>query len=112
MAYSVGVIYAVIINLSRSIRYKEENVIVVGIIPGPHEPKKHINSYLGPLVDELIQLYAGQWFMTPAGNQFVKCMLVCLSSDIPATRKEAGFVGHNAFKACSHCLKHFPCVDD
>lgn len=66
------------------------------------------NLVMKILVDEL---YAGQWFMTPAGNQFVKCMLVCLSSDIPATRKTAGFVGHNTFKACSH-LKHFPRVGD
>ena len=40
VAYSVGVIYAVVINLPRSIRYKEENVIIIGIIPGPQEPKK------------------------------------------------------------------------
>ena len=54
VAYSVGVIYAVIINLPRSIRYKDGNVIIVGIIPGPKEPKRHINSYLGPLISELL----------------------------------------------------------
>ena len=35
-----------------------------------------------------------------------------MSSDIPATRKVAGFVGHNATKACSRCLKTFPRVND
>ena len=35
-----------------------------------------------------------------------------LSSDIPATRKAAGFVGHNATKECSRCLKNFPKVGD
>ena len=35
IAYSVGVIYAVIINLPRAMRYKEENVMIIGIIPGP-----------------------------------------------------------------------------
>ena len=39
-------------------------------------------------------------------------MVVCLSSDIPATRKVAGFVGHNARKACSRCLKPFPRIGD
>jgi len=112
VAYSVGVIYGVIINLPRSIRYKDENVIIIGIIPGPHEPKKHVNSYLGPLVNELLQLQSGLWFPTPVVKQFVKCVVMCLSSDIPATRKAAGFVGHNAVKACSRCLKNFPRVND
>lgn len=111
VAYSVGVIYAVVINLPRSIRYKE-NVIIIGIIPGPQKPKKHVNSYLGPSVSELLQLQRGQWFSTSGGQQFVKCVVVCLSSDIPATRKAAGFVGHNGKKACSRCLKNFPRVND
>ena len=53
ISYSVGVIYVVIINLPRSIRYKDENVLIVGVIPGPKEPSLHVNSYLGPLVHEL-----------------------------------------------------------
>lgn len=112
VSYSVGVIYAVVTNLPRCLRYKNENVIIIGIIPGPHEPKLHINSYLGPLVSELLELKSGQWFITSMGRQFVKCVVVCLSSDIPATRKAAGFVGHNALKACSRCLKSFPRVGD
>ena len=34
--------------------------------------------------------------------------MVGLASDIPATRKTAGFVGHNAIKGCSRFLKLFP----
>jgi len=34
--------------------------------------------------------------------------LVCLSSDIPATRKCGGFLNFNAFKGCSKCWKEFP----
>ena len=112
VSYSVGVIYAVIINLPRSIRYKNENIIIIGIIPGPKEPSKHINSYLGPFVSELLELHNGLWFTTPSGRQFIKCALIGLSSDIPATRKAAGFVGHTASKACSRCLKHFPKVGE
>jgi len=62
VSYSVGVIYGVLINLPRNIRYKVENVIIIGVIPGPHEPKKHQNSYLGPLVAEFQELQTGQWF--------------------------------------------------
>ena len=50
------VIFLAILNLPRELRYKPENVILCGIIPGPHEPELTINSYLEPLVDELILL--------------------------------------------------------
>ena len=81
ISYSVGVIYAVIVNLPRNIRYKDENVIIIGVIPGPKEPKHDINSYLGPLVKELLELQSGMWL----GMQFIRGILVCISSDIPAT---------------------------
>ena len=108
ISYSVGVIYTVILNLPRNVRCKDSNVIIVGIIPGPKEPKHDINSYLGPLVPELQELYTGVWFNTPHGQQFLRGVLICFSSDIPATRKAAGFVGHNSIKGCSRCLKSFP----
>ena len=44
--YSVGVIYICVLNFPRHMRYKQENIIIVGIIPGPHEPKLHMNSLL------------------------------------------------------------------
>ena len=112
IAYSVGVMYAVIINLPRAMRYKKENVMIIGVIPGPKEPKKQINSYLGPFVRELLELQNGIWFQTSSGFQFVKCLMVGLSSDIPATRKAGGFVGHKATKACSRCLKDFHRIND
>ena len=51
--YSLGAIYLTIQNLPREERYREENVILVGLLPGPSEPKLTINSYLSPLVAEL-----------------------------------------------------------
>ena len=39
--YSIGVLYLVVANLPRSERYKIENVIIVGVLPGPKEPLKH-----------------------------------------------------------------------
>lgn len=49
----MGVIYLVVLNLPREERFKDENMICVGLIPGPKEPKININAYLEPLVDEL-----------------------------------------------------------
>ena len=41
-----------VLNLPMSERYKEENVILAGMIPGPNEPKQHVNTFLSPLVQD------------------------------------------------------------
>ena len=43
---SVGVIYLTVMNLPRKFRFKRENVIIVGMIPGPVEPAHDINPFL------------------------------------------------------------------
>ena len=106
--YSVGAIYIVILNYPRHLRYLRENMILVGVLPGPHEPSLHINSYLEPLVRELISLWRGIEMDTTEGSKVIRAALLCNSSDIPATRKIGGFVGHAALKGCSRCLKEFP----
>ena len=40
--YSIGAIYCVIMNLPRRVRYKQENVLLIGLIPGPKEPDQCI----------------------------------------------------------------------
>ena len=45
-------------NLPQSVRFGRENVILIAIIPGPHEPRD-INPYLEILVDELVNLWTG-----------------------------------------------------
>ena len=36
---------------------RAKNVFLVGVIPGPHEPKLNINTYLQPLLAELNVLW-------------------------------------------------------
>ena len=105
--YSVGALYMVVMNLPRTLRYKIEYCIFVGIIPGPKEPKDVLNSYLGPMVQELLELWTGCWLGRGNEKRFVRAALLCVSCDVPASRKVAGVVGHNALKACSRCLKSF-----
>ena len=58
--YSVGAVYLVIQNLPRYERFKLTNIVLVGLIPGPKEPSKIINTYyLEPLINDLIKLYQG-----------------------------------------------------
>ena len=95
--HSTGAMYLAIQNLPRNERYTRENIILVGIIPGPHEPSKTMNDYLKPLVRELQEL--------SKANVIVRAALLCTACDIPACRKVSGFVGHNALHGC---FKAFP----
>ena len=108
--YSVGAIYLTIMNLPRNIRFKRENVILVGLIPGPHEPSHNINSFLDPLVDELISFLDGVQLNVHGyvGKKNIRCVLLCAACDIPAGRKVCGFLSHSAKYGCSRGLKAFP----
>ena len=108
--YSVGVLYLVILNLPRSMRFKPENIIITGILPGPKEPnQKEMNTYLRPLVKELNSLWTDGFAISHNSkevNIFVD--LIATVCDIPATGKLGGFCGHNSHLACWKCTKFFP----
>lgn len=107
--HSEGAIYMSVMNLPRQDRFLQENVMLVGVIPGPKEPPLHINSFLKPLVDELKELWRGVPLTNAKGQTiFVRAALLCAGCDIPATRKVGGFVGHRATKGCSKCCLSFP----
>ena len=53
--------------------------MLVGIIPGPSEPKLHINDFLRPLVDDLELLWNGIEVVLADGSiKAVKAALVCV----------------------------------
>lgn len=107
--YSVGAVYLTVQNLPRDLRYKPENIIMVGVIPGPSEPSLTINSYLTPLVLELKEAWeTGFQVLTDMNvSVTIKLALTCVTCDIPASRKVCGFLGHNAALGCNKCLKRF-----
>ena len=53
----MGAIYSTIMNLPRQLRFRQENVMFIGLIPGPKEPKRDINPFLVPLVKELMEFF-------------------------------------------------------
>lgn len=110
--YSVGVIYLVVQNLPRRLRFKPENIIIVSTIPGPKEPScDDLNTYLDCMVDDLLELWNGVQMETPSSNvpsRYIRAALVYISCDLPATRKICGFYGLKATYGCSKCLKAFP----
>ena len=56
-AYYSGAIYLTVMNLPRSIRNKKENILLAGLIPGPQEPEHDLNSFLEPLVEDLLHFW-------------------------------------------------------
>ena len=94
---SVGVIYMSLLNLPQAMRYKSENIIVVGVIPSFFKEPKQKHTFLGPLVAELNMPWnKGVKMRTclhPAGCT-VFAALVCAAADIPAARKLCGFLSH------------------
>ena len=108
-AYSVGVIFLIVLNLPHSIRFKRENVILYGIIPGPSEPPLTVNSCLSPLVSELLDMWSGVQLNTPnsTSKATFKCALLGVSCDLPAGRKVCGLLGHSARLGCSRCYHEF-----
>ena len=107
--HSEGVMYLTVMNLPRSERFLQENVILVGVLPGPKEPQLNVNSFLEPLVKDLLDLWKGVILHTKEGTPvLVRAALLCVGCDIPAARKTCGFVGHGALRGCSKCLLPFP----
>lgn len=105
--YKVGVMYLAVLNLPREMRYKREN-IVVGIIPGPSEPPTTINSYLQPLVTELLKLWNGvQLTIHSKGRHLVRAALLGVGCDLRAARKTCGFLSYVANLGCSRCYTNF-----
>lgn len=116
--YSVGAIYLTIQNLPRSIRNHPDNIILVGIIPGPSEPHLTLNSYMAPVIEELHCAWT-EGFRIPArqkdGTELtvtIRLALTCIACDIPATRKICGFLGHRATLGCNKCYTAFAHVTD
>lgn len=108
--YSVGVLYAVVMNLPRKERFKLKNVILISIIPDLNgEPS--MNSFLEPLVNEMKIAWDNGFWMTSFNSKkkanIFKFAFLCVGCDIPATRKLCGFLGHNAKFGCSKCFKEF-----
>lgn len=94
-------------NLDPTIRNRLENVLCVGVIPGPRQCKD-LNSFLVPLVDELLELEGGVkcggFSPEGVGYDFVfHAFILIVFGDIPALSKVLMMKGHNALTPCRAC---------
>lgn len=114
---SVGAIYMVCLNLPPEIRYRFENMYLVGVIPGPSEPSlDQINHMLKPLVDDLLQFWSRGIFYPrtprhPAGRR-IHIAMIPLVCDLPAARQMGGFASYGCIHFCSMCTLRLREIDN
>ena len=91
-------------NLSPEERFQKDNIISVGVIPGPKKPGD-CDSFLWPLVQELLQLAIGVTaFDALSKISFYLCAyLFLVFGDIPAVGMIMRMKGHNAKLPCHMC---------
>ena len=88
-------------------RFQPANVLLLGVLPALSKEPITLNSFLHPAIEELLTLQKGVVMVINDKTVTVTARLICTSSDIPATRKLGGFLGHSTVLGCSKCLKQF-----
>ncbi|XP_006460515.1 hypothetical protein AGABI2DRAFT_57528, partial [Agaricus bisporus var. bisporus H97] len=106
---SISAIYMTCLNLPHNIRNRMENVLLVGVIPGPQEPSVlQINNLLEPLVDSLLELWDVGLYLrrTPrySAGRRVFVAMIPLVADLIASKKMAGFGSARSRHFCSYCF--------
>lgn len=87
-------------NLTRAVRYKRENIIVVGIIPGSCEPFI-LNPHLVSLVSKLKGLRGEGVEDCHSGSPRIP------ERFFAAARKLCDFLGHGGRRGCSKCKREY-----
>ena len=93
--------------MPRDIRFKHENLLTLGLLPGPSEVSLHkINHYLVLIVNELELLWDGftidKTYEHPEGKN-ICAALILVSCDVLAARKICGYI--SALVSCHRCEK-------
>lgn len=102
-------IYLILMNLPPDLRFREENMFLIGVIPGSGKPSlDEINHYTRLIVNDLLAFWdPGVFFSRTAAypeGRFALGVLIPIICDLPAARQISGFAGHSATYLCSICL--------
>ena len=94
-----------VLNIPKSQRFKAKWPMLIGLIPGPSEPEGHINTYLTPIVDDLIMLYKGiQVQVLGPEVTFTSSLFLPVFANIPSSRKLSQYKSHKADLPCDKCM--------
>lgn len=91
-------------NLPPEERFHLDNIVCLGVIPGPKQ-MKDANSFLAPLVEELLELARGVSTFDVVRQEIfaLHAYLIVAFGDIPAVAKLMCMKGHNGRSPCRMC---------
>jgi hypothetical protein len=91
-------------NLPPEVRFHLENILCVGVVPGPKKPHD-FDSFIWPLVQELVQLQAGvSAFDAVKKERFtLRAHLLVVFGDMPAVAMVMHMTGTNGVCPCRFC---------
>lgn len=91
-------------NLPPEIRFHSDNLLALGVVPGPNKPAD-MDSFLIPLAEELFQLAAGVKTYDPLSkSHFNLCaFLLVVFGDFPAVSMLMKMKGVNGISPCRSC---------
>lgn len=91
-------------NLSPEVRFHSDNLLALGVIPGPKKPAD-MDSFLIPLAEELFQLAAGvKAYDALSGSPFLlRAFLLIIFGDFPAVSMLMKMKGVNGISPCRSC---------
>ena len=85
------------LNLPPSVRSKRRNMLLLGFTPGPNNPKD-LDSFLWPLVEEMLKLHQGIKMVWNAGNHeyfTLHAYITIVTADMPGREKLMQMKGNN-----------------
>jgi len=101
-------------NLPPEMRFHSDNLLALGIIPGPNKPAD-IDSFLTPLAEELFQLAVGvgAYDVLSKSHFNLRAFLLIVFGDFPAVSMLMKMKGVNGISPCQSCkIKATPVPTD
>jgi hypothetical protein len=91
-------------NLPPQERFKRQNILVVGFVPGPNNPK-NLDSFMYPLIEEFRALGHGieAWNGYRDKAFTLRAHITVVTGDMPGRSKLQGFKGSRALRYCPYC---------
>jgi hypothetical protein len=92
-------------NISPTLRFLEDNIFCLGIIPGPKKPAD-LDSFLHPVIAEFKSLHKGVDTFCVLGDGdriLLRAYIVAVTADMPARDSLMGLAGYNSRHYCNYC---------